>query len=301
MIFITVNSFSQIKEVCITIDDLPVVSYGVNDPHYHLKITQQLISTFNKFQIPAIGFVNGNKLYRKDTIDSAQVHLLDLWLQHGYELGNHTYSHLNYHEVTFTEYTDNITEGEKIIKPLIQNYNSKLAYFRHPYLRVGENKNKHDSLTYFLKQHGYTEAPVTIDNDDYLFAKAFHQAWMSNNTVLIKKIGSDYIDYMETKLKFYERSSDKLFGRNIKQILLLHANKLNAEYLDDLAAMYKRNGYVFISLEEALTDEAYLQKITKYGDWGISWIDRWALSQGKKGEFFADDPEAPDYIRELSQ
>jgi hypothetical protein len=45
-----------------------------------------------------------------------------------------------------------------------------------------------------------------------------------------------------------------------------------------------------------LQDEAYQTPITVYGKWGISWIDRWALSQGKKGDFFKGDPETPAYI-----
>lgn len=301
LIFISASSFSQTKEVCFTIDDLPVVDYGINDDDYLLGITRHLISTFDAYQIPAIGFVNESKLYQQGTLDSQQLELLELWLRHGYELGNHTYAHLDFHRVSFADFTHDILEGEKVIKPLMQDYEKKLAYFRHPFLRIGNTKQQHDSLNYFLRQHGYTEAPVTIDNDDYLFAKAFHVALVQDDTVLMKKIGHDYVAYMESKIKYFERSSAELFGRNIKHILLLHANKLNAEYLDDLAAMYKRNGYSFVSLQEALTDQAYLQEISRYGDWGISWIDRWAMSMGKKGDFFKDDPQTPGYIIELAK
>jgi hypothetical protein len=41
--------------------------------------------------------------------------------------------------------------------------------------------------------------------------------------------------------------------------------------------------------------------VTVFSDWGISCIDRWALSRGKKGGFFSDDPVTPDYIRELAR
>ena len=168
---------------------------------------------------------------------------------------------------------------------------------RHPFLHVGETKSKADSLDAFLKEHGYKVAPVTIDNDDYLFALAYKKASDVKDTILMSRIGFDYIDYMEKKLHFYERQSLALFGRKIPQILLIHASLLNAVYLDSLASMYKRNGYEFVDMDTALRDEAYNSKVTSYGKWGISWIDRWAISSGKKGDFFNGDPVAPDYIK----
>ena len=213
-------------------------------------------------------------------------------------MGNHTYAHLNYHRTSYEAYTQNILKGEQITRLLTEKYQSELRFFRHPYLRVGQTAERHDSLTQFLNTHGYTEAPVSIDNADYLFAKAYFIAYKRSDKELMKRIGKDYIDYMERKLHYFERSADTLFQRPIKHILLLHANLINADYLGELARMFQKNGYKFISQEEALKDPAYATPITAkgYGDWGISWLDRWALSQGKKGAFFKDDPRVPDYI-----
>ena len=115
----------------------------------------------------------------------------------------------------------------------------------------------------------------------------------------MKQIGEDYLAYMEDKILYFERASEALEKRNIHHILLLHANKLNADYLDELAAAYRRHQYQFVSLEEALTDPAYRQEITEYDDWGISWIDRWALSRGET-DFLKEDPATPAHIMELS-
>lgn len=301
LLLVSLSTWAQTKEVCFTIDDLPVVSYGNTDEAYLQDITHKLVTAFDQYQIPAIGFVNEMKLYQQETLRPAQVQLLEMWLRSGYELGNHSYSHLNFHQVSFEEYTADILKGETVTKPLAKKYNKEYLYFRHPYLRVGLTKDKHDSLNYFLGQHGYVEAPVTIDNDDYLFAKAYHVALSQGDSATMTKIGEDYISYMEDKVKFYEKLSDQLWGRQIKHILLLHANKLNAEYMDELAEMYQRNGYDFISLKEALTDEVYREEISRYGDWGISWVDRWAMSKGRKGEFFAGDPETPAYVQELAR
>lgn len=292
-------AWSQKGEVCITIDDLPVVGYSQKTVQQHEKITEKLLKSIKKNGIPAIGFVNEYKLYTDDAPDSLKINLLRQWLDNDLELGNHSFSHQNFHKVSFAGYTADILKGEKIGKGLVSSYGKEYKYFRHPYLRIGKTKDAHDSLNAFLESHAYTEAPVTIDNVDYMFAAAYDKALVANDQSLMGKIGEAYIRYMEEKLKFYQQKSQELFGRDIKHILLLHASAINADYLDSLADMYRKNNYKFISMESALEDPAYQTAISSYGDWGISWIDRWALSQGKEGAFFKGDPEAPEFIKEL--
>ncbi|WP_143960277.1 polysaccharide deacetylase family protein [Litoribacter populi] len=297
--FIISISWSQNHEVCFTFDDLTFVPYSHQDIGFQQMMTAKLLETLKENDIPAIGFVNETKLYQEGSLDEQRVGLLKEWLAQGFELGNHTFSHANYHQVGFEKYTQDILQGERVAKPLLEEFGRHYKYFRHPYLRIGRSKAAHDSLNLFLASHGYQEAPVTIDNEDYLFAAAYDKALASEDEGLQSKVGSAYIRYMEKKLLYYQQMSNKLFDRNIKQILLLHANALNADFLDALAEMYRQNGYTFISLEEALEDPAFNTPISKYGDWGISWLDRWALSLGKGGEFFEGDPRTPRFIRDL--
>jgi len=92
-----------------------------------------------------------------------------------------------------------------------------------------------------------------------------------------------------------KKQTEALFNRNIRHILLLHASFLNSIYLDSIVTLFKKNNYSFISLDEALEDPVYDNEITRFGNWGISWIDRWALTLGKKGDFFKDEPVPPAY------
>jgi hypothetical protein len=142
---------------------------------------------------------------------------------------------------------------------------------------------------------------VTLDNDDYVFASAYERSMIDQNSKLMRQIGHDYIIYTGQKLKYYENQAEKLFGRSIKHILLLHASFLNSFYLDSLITLFQKNGYDFISIDEALEDDVYETEVTRFGNWGISWIDRWALSRGNKGDFFRDEPTVPAYIEKMSQ
>lgn len=297
LILITSTAFSQTKQVCFTIDDMPLVTYGISDTGYQKKIMNKLIDGLKANKIPAMGFVNEIKLYKNGTLNPFQVQLLKSWLDSGLELGNHTFSHPDYNSLSATDFFKEIIKGEQVTKELMSKAGKEFKYFRHPFLHTGNSKVRADSLNHFLANHGYTVAPVTIDDEDYMFAAAYKKAQDRKDTKLMKQIGIDYIDYMERKILYFERQSVALFGRQINQVLLIHASALNSEYIDALAKMFIRREYNFISLSSALEDIAYKTPVTAYGNWGISWIDRWALSQGKKGDFFKGDPEIPSYIR----
>lgn len=294
------NTYAQ-KQVCITVDDLPVVGYGLNRPEEWKSVTQKLINNFKEKGIPAIGYVNENKLYTNGQLNQERLAILELWLSNGFELGNHTYDHIDYHKSNFEDFTLNIMDGEKISRPLMEKYQKSLQYFRHPFLRAGNTQQTSETLEVFLKDAGYTPAPVTLDSDDYLFAKAYAMAFRKGDKGLMKKIGKEYISHTENKLKFYEKLTEEVFGKQIAQTYLCHANMLNADYLDELADMFKRNGYEFVSQTDVLKDRAYQEPVTKFGNWGMSWLYRWALSRDKGTALFKEDIEVPAYIQELAK
>jgi peptidoglycan/xylan/chitin deacetylase (PgdA/CDA1 family) len=302
LIFVASSSFAQKKQVCFSFDDLPVVSYGITDSVYQQQLMSRLIASLNKHHIPAIGFVNEKKLYQSDgTIIPFQVGMLKGWVNSGLELGTHTFSHPDYNKVSFTDFANEIIKGEAITKEILAEKGQLLRYFRHPFLHLGNTKTKADSLDAFLKVHGYTVAPVTIDNDDYLFAVAYKRASVKNDTVLMQQIRNDFVEYIGKKTDYYEKQSQALFGRNIPQILLLHASLLNSDCTGLLATRFEKKQYEFVSMDKAIRDKAYQTPVTVYGNFGISWIDRWALSQGKKGDFFKDEPITPAYIKTMAE
>ena len=292
---------AQSKKICITIDDLPAVSYASRDIKHLQHITNILVKKLNEHGIPAIGYVNEGKLYTNGNLDSTKVDLLETWFKNGLELGNHTYSHLNYHNVTLKEFGDEIVKGEKVIKSLALKYDQDIKYFRHPYLRIGKTEEDHSELNTFLTEHGYIEAPVTVDNSDYLFAKAYYIAYSKGDSALMKKIGQDYIDNMKEALKYFEELSMFVFDRPIQQTLLIHANLLNAHHMDDIANMLANNGYSFVSQGQVLEDKAYQTDIPKYGNWGISWLERWGMKKSRDQVSFKEAPTIPDYIAKMSR
>lgn len=287
--------------VAVTFDDLPMNTKYLEDGKQWVEQTQKLLNTLKQYNIPAVGFVNETKLYINDALDSTRLKALQLWVDADLELGNHTFSHPDYHYTDEKVFFDDIVKGEKITSDLLSHKNKKLEYFRHPYLHTGMSLEKKKALEDFLKEHNYTIAPVTIDNGEWIYARAYENAFNKNDLELMKQIGSEYVAYMMNKTKYFENQSIKLFGREIKQILLVHANMINADYFDDLAEELLKHNYQFISLKEALTDTAYQSEDTFIGRGGISWLHRWSYTKKVDKSFFAGEPEVPQNILDVAE
>ena len=95
------------------------------------------------------------------------------------------------------------------------------------------------------------------------------------------KLAADYLRFSDEKFAFSEETATRLMGRDITHVLLLHANAINADHFGALADVIKKRGYRFVTLEEALKDEAYKQPDTYVGAWGHTWLRHWELTAGK--------------------
>ena len=287
------------KQVAITFDDLPVASTVQTDEGWAL-ITNKLLRTMKRNKLPVVGFVNENKLYSAGKLNPKRVALLRAWLQAGLELGNHTFSHRSLNSIPLAEFQSDVLRGETVLRELTRTEGSKLRYFRHPFLHTGRSLETRQEFESFLNTHGYTVAPVTIDNSEWIFARAYDNARDANDRDAMNRVAAAYIPYMESQFAHFENLSTKLFGRNIKHVLLLHANSINADHFEELVAMMKRRGYSFITLAEALTDSAYRSDDTTTGAYGISWIDRWALTRNVPNGFFKGEPRTPEFVLKLA-
>ncbi|MEW6195021.1 MAG: polysaccharide deacetylase family protein [Bacteroidota bacterium] len=284
------------NKISVTIDDLPLSRIPYYEKNYYQEITDKLIENLKDQHAPIIGFVNGYKLYTDSTLDESKVELLRKWIDAGFDLGNHTFAHKSANKIPVEEYKQDIINGEQVLRKLLETSGKQLKYFRHPYLQTGLSLEVKGEINDFLKEHGYEIAPVTIDNSEWAFSFAYDKAFNQHDFTLMKKIGEDYINYMRDKLEYWQEQSKALFGRNISHILLIHANPMNAEYYDELCNMIREKNYEFVSLDEVLKDEAYQSEDKFIKNSGISWIHRWAITQGKGKDFFGIEPEAPKYI-----
>jgi peptidoglycan/xylan/chitin deacetylase (PgdA/CDA1 family) len=296
-----VTSFGQKtakRYVAITFDDLPVVCQCTNDQE-RMEITEKLIATFKYYKMPVLAVVNEQKLESNGTVDPNRVALLQKWLDAGFELGNHGYSHKDINEISFEEYKNEILKGERVTKALAQKTGQRFRFYRHPYLSAGDNLQIRHDLDVFLKSHNYSIAPNTITYQDYIFSGAYETALRKEDTVMVRRIRDAYLPYTLGRWEAAEKQSVELFGREIKQILMVHANLINADMFADVAKLMQDRGYVFISIDEALKDPAYARPDTFSGEVGVTWLSRWAKEEGKKFNFTG--VQVPEFVLEVAK
>ncbi len=284
------------RRVAVTFDDLPGASViGDGTPALE-AMTERLLAAIRAAGVPTIGFVNEGKLLASGARDEARVAVLRKWLEAGLELGNHTFSHPDLHHTPLPEFEADVVRGEEVTRALLEAEGRRLRYFRHPFLHTGRDLATRASLERFLTGRGYTIAPVTHDNADWIFARAYAAAAARGDSGAQARIASAYVPYMEAKFDYFERQSQALFAREIPQVLLVHANSLNADRFGELAAMMRRRGYAFVPLSDALRDDAYRSADAYVGPAGITWLHRWAITRGGTGRVLPEEPKTPAFV-----
>jgi peptidoglycan-N-acetylglucosamine deacetylase len=286
--------------VAITVDDLPGALPGDDFAYGELKelqkINRGIPAAFKAHHTWAIGFVNERKLQVVGERD-ARTELLQMWLDAGLTLGNHNYAHDDFSDTALQKYEDDLIRGEVVTEALLKAAGQSEKYFRHPYLNTGMTMEVKTAFDTFLKERGYTIAPVTIEDADYVFNDALAHAVEIKDKKMAARAKKEYLEYVDTVFDYAEKESAEMFGRQIPQILLLHDNALNTECLDALLEKLEKRGYKFVSLNAAMAEAAYATPDLYVGT-GILWMDRWKLALGMKLDL-SKGPEPPGWAEQI--
>jgi peptidoglycan-N-acetylglucosamine deacetylase len=285
------------RQVAITIDDLPAASAASMSAATMTEMTTKLLTTIREQKVPVVGFVNEKKLYKWGEVDE-RIKVLELWLDYGFELGNHTFSHASLNKVPLETWKEEVIRGETVTSMLLAQHKMKLRFLRHPYLDTGRDLETRRQAEAFLTQRGYRIAPITLDAWDWMYATVYEDAKKRGDTALQSKLVSSYLAYSNDVFDYAERLSVKIMGYEPKQILLIHGNQLEADHIGELFDLFRKRGYRFIPLDEALSDSAYGLPDTYVGEEGTGWLDHWAITMGKIPQ---GEPVFPQWVTDLAK
>jgi len=236
LFFCTLNTgFAQKKYISITIDDLPFVGEYRN---FHLNM---MINSMTEQQIPATGFIIASEV-RKNNWE-----ILQKFRDAGFGLGNHTLSHANLNKLDTKEYIHEIKAADTILLPIL----TEPKYFRYPYLAMSSGQKKEEILCYLAKKH-YHVAPITIDSKDFVFNQRLLSMPEMGRRAYLAELKPFYLDFIWQQTIKAEENNEYHHNTSQAQILLIHANLLNAYVLPDIINLYKKNGYTFVNLQDAL-------------------------------------------------
>ncbi|MCP0913311.1 MULTISPECIES: polysaccharide deacetylase family protein [Legionella] len=228
-------SFAEHRYIAITVDDLPFVGESKN---FHLNM---IIDAFKNNEVPATGFIIAGNVRPENW------KVLHRFRDTGLALGNHTFSHINLNKVNVDTYIQEIDEADKTLLPVL----TEPKFFRYPYLATSDGKKKNKVLQ-FLTAKNYQVAPVTIDSKDFIFNQLLLSVPENKRREFMKVLEPCYLNFIWQQTIKAEERSRLAHKTKQPQILLIHANLLNAYALPNIINLYRQNGFVFVTLEEAL-------------------------------------------------
>lgn len=238
-------------QVAFTFDDLP--AHGPLPPgEFRPEPIRTIIKVLKTEDMPPIyGFVNGFRTAEYPY----QTELLREWIASGNALGNHTWSHPSLDKSSAKKYIHNIAEDE----PLLEKVDPRgdWHWFRFPYLEEGNTLAKRDAVRDWLLAHHYRIAEVTIDFEDYLWNDVYARCSVKKDDAAIASLHDSYLATADEYITYSRTLSQRLYGRDIPYVLLLHVGAFDAKMLPDLIGLFRKRGFTFVTLPQAESDPVY--------------------------------------------
>lgn len=240
----------QHPQIALTFDDLP--THGEMPPGMtRSQIAKNIIAAVKAKGLPPVyGFVNGDKLDR--TWDKANV--LKLWMNAGFLLGNHTYSHMDITPNTAAAFEEDIASNEGTLEGFMSGRD--WHWFRYPYLNEGDTLAKRRAVRRYLFQRGYRIAQVTIDFQDWAWNDPYARCMAKHDAASVDWLKKTYVSMALEYVSLGQKMAVMLFGRDIRHVLLLHIGAFDSIMLPQLLEALQKQGFEFISLQEAEQDPA---------------------------------------------
>ena len=282
----TTSLAAQSRSVAITIDDLPFVTsdashpMGPADAVAAAAANHKLLDVLAKHHVPVTGFVIQKSVEKLGV--PAGTAMLREWTTRGFDLGNHSYAHPSFNDLTVAQMEDQVVRGEATFAPLMREAGRKVEFFRFPFNQTGETKEKHDAMAAFLAERGYRLAPCTIEVEDWMYTQKYFLTVANLDFAATARLRADYLRFMGAQVDYFAGLNKQIFGYEPPEVMLLHENQLNADMMEEILQLFEKRGYRFVSLSEAEADPAYRTPETFVTKFGPMWSYRWAKVLGVK-------------------
>jgi peptidoglycan/xylan/chitin deacetylase (PgdA/CDA1 family) len=241
-------------ELAITFDDLPV--HGpLPAGETRAEVIRSIAATLKDAGAPDVyGFVNGASVADDPSLQAG----LDAWRSAGYPLGNHSWSHPNLNSTATRDYLIDIARNEDTLARTMET--ADWRWYRFPFLAEGEGA-KRTKVRRFLAQRGYRIAGVTMSFDDYLWNEPYARCLVRGDQASVAALEQSYLEAARGSISYSRRASHALYGRDIPYVLLMHVGAFDAHMLPQLLAVYRAEGFRFVTLPAASADPAYASDV----------------------------------------
>ena len=230
------------KEIAITFDDSPRAAQGYFDGPTRAK---KLIKNLKDHDVNQVAFFSVSK-----RLDEEGVKRLTAYNDAGHIIANHTHSHPNINDLSLEEYKAEFLLADS----LLNSFTNFRKWFRFPYLREGGTLEKRDGMRALLKQKGYTNAYITLNNYDWYIEVLFQREIKKGTKINMTALKKFYVDVLMESIHYYDQMAIEQLDRSPKHVLLLHEMDITALFIGDLVDELRKQGWKIITPEHALTD-----------------------------------------------
>jgi peptidoglycan/xylan/chitin deacetylase (PgdA/CDA1 family) len=271
--------------LAITIDDFPGGGPETGD-FTHPRMVADIIAALRAHGVQhATAFVVGSMLEGHPERQAA----LDAWIEAGFEVGNHTYTHPSLAETDAGTYIADIEQNRPLIESLEKRTGQRAHYFRAPYLDEGNTEADRRSLMHYLNAHNYKMARVSMDFSDWAYADPFARCLNKDDRHALDLLQQSYLENAAAALAWSAAAAQQVAGHPVTQVLLLHTSLATSQTLDAMLTAFDNAGVHYTSLAEALTHEIY------NGPYDISGTNVFVQASRKLGK-----PHPPALVRPLA-
>jgi peptidoglycan/xylan/chitin deacetylase (PgdA/CDA1 family) len=244
-------STAKAQQIAFTWDDLPVHS-ALPLGETRLEIGRKLIDAMKEAHLPPVyGFVNGVAIEH----EPASAPVLKDWRDAGFQLGNHTWSHMNLNTSSLADWEGDLLKNEPVLRQYAAN--SDWHWLRYPFIAEGDSPEKRAESRQFLADHGYRIAAVTMNFGDYMWNEPYARCVAKNDSAAIAQLESSYLEAAAADADSRRAMSKALYGHDIPYVLLMHVGAFDARMLPRLLQLYRDKGFTFVTLDEAEKDTFY--------------------------------------------
>jgi peptidoglycan/xylan/chitin deacetylase (PgdA/CDA1 family) len=130
-------------------------------------------------------------------------------------------------------------------------------WFRYPFLEDGDDQAKRREIRRFLAGRGYRIAGVTMSFNDWMFQDAYARCLIKGDATGLAELEEGVLTAARDSIAASRGAAKAVYGGDIPYVLLLHTGVMDAKMMARLLALYKAEGFRFVTLEEAQAHPAY--------------------------------------------
>jgi peptidoglycan/xylan/chitin deacetylase (PgdA/CDA1 family) len=247
---VPVGALAQTRDIALSFDD----GFDPREQPEAAAWNAAMLDALAYAEVRAILFPDGHR------VDTPQgLALVKAWGDAGHAIGNHTYAHesLGVPSTTADAFEADVARAEA----LLQDMPGFTRRLRFPYLKEGESAAKRDAVRDWLAAHDYRSGAVTVDTSDWYYDIRY-RAWLAAHP------GGDptpfrraYLAHVTGRVAYYDALARRVLQRSdVKHVMLLHCNALNAAFLPDVIAMLRAQGWTIVRPGAAFDDPVHAMR-----------------------------------------